>query len=190
MRTFLFIITLTVSKTFGQTGIVSKTLDDFSKIKYDKVVAFNYNFDSITNKKKPARPLVINDKNFRFVKKCSVRHLNGEQVNSLFKTLKDTATFGQQYADCFEPRHGIAFLKDEKLVFLIEICFDCGFLESTIPIKAAYQKYYDIDGLKDENGKEYFHRRYLKGFSKKGFKAFHDLCKDLGMIYCPDVNQD
>lgn len=186
MRLLYFIFIFSHLSLNAQEGRIGKTISNIKKIKYDKVLIFNYNYDSIQNKKtfqefKPLTPATISS-----VKKCSVKHLTKQQTEKIVKIFTDTSTYGQNYADCFEPRHCFAFYNSDQLVFVVEICFDCGFLESSIPIKAAYERYYDIEDLEDEKGKKYSYRRYLKGFSENGRKNLIGICKELNMLYCPD----
>ncbi|MCR6640557.1 MAG: hypothetical protein NVV82_16545 [Sporocytophaga sp.] len=55
--------------------------------------------------------------------------LNGGQIDTLFSILHDYKinndnTFGEAAA-CYNPRHAILFYKNNKLIEILEICFEC-----------------------------------------------------------------
>ena len=170
--------------------------DPFKNLMYDKVVAFNFNYDSI-NKKKTFKQVEQNPAELKYnsINKCSIKNVNTYITKQLISIVMDTATYGENYGDCFTPRLGFTFFNKGKEVFSIFICFDCGFLESTTSIPAARKRFYDNDyfgnnskGEMDET-KPRKYRRYLKGFSSKGQNNLADLCEKLSMTYCTEYRK-
>ena len=200
LLTAIFIL-LFSSPSFAQTKsipVVNKEdslFDPFSKLEYDKVVAYNLNFDTVTGQR-TYRYIEFGKNLDQFSYDCeksSIRTLDVNSISTLIKIVSDTGTYGQQYADCFEPRLGFTFLEGNKPVFTILVCFVCRFLESTVALPAARSSYYDIDSYEwDERtgqaneSKPIYVRRYLKGFSKAGEKKLLELCSQLQMGYCKD----
>lgn len=171
--------------TGGKEGPFQET---FPLLKYDKVIAFNYNFDSLSDRKLyGGEKLLEIRKGLSFPGLSSKKVLTPEQTGTLISIVSDTATYGKNYADCFNPRLGFAFMKNDSVVFFIEVCFECRFLESTVTFPAARHKYYDISYTDtDITGKEVAvtWRRYLKGFSEAGLNRLQGLCEQLQMGYC------
>ena len=127
-----------------------QNLKDYIDFKYDKVIAFasvdpmDYYDDDFNEK--------IDVKKF---KDTISKTLNATQIKNLNdilsgrKNLKiDSVT---TVADCFYPRHNVIFLKDEKIINDIVVCFECNKIKSTkLPLANMYnlEKFFNSIGLK------------------------------------------
>jgi hypothetical protein len=175
---------------------VDSLYDPFKNLVFDKVVAFNFNYDTTKNQKRHDYIEFGNNLqtfNYMHIPKSSVRNVDKNITKELISIVSDTSSYGQQYADCFEPRFGVTFFSKNKPVFTMLICFDCGFLESTVPIPASLNSYYDLDSYEWDYQKQepiqdkpIYVRRYLKGFSEAGEKKLLNICKRLNMKYCKE----
>jgi hypothetical protein len=184
---FLVLVSL-----FGYSDTIPKVLNEVSlevnpldTLQFDQIVTCNINFDSLNH-------TVSNDwrKAYKREDELSARFVSYKSIvdtsfyGSILELFSDTATYGDNYSDCFEPRFVLQFKLKEKEVFRILVCEDCGHLESTVPLPAAHLKYYDSEIT--DNGKKAIWRRYLKGFSKQGEVKINQLCKSLNLGYCQD----
>ncbi|MBL7812283.1 MAG: hypothetical protein JNL57_08690 [Bacteroidetes bacterium] len=175
-----------------QPAIIGKPdtlFDPFEHLTFNRVVAYNFNYDSAQNKRLHSEE-GFNDTlgGFSFYKtrnKSSLRILDSATIQQLIVTLQDTSTFGNTYGDCFFPRMGITFLQNQKEVFSVLICFECNFLESSIILPASRQRWYEFEaGDFSETGTKV--RRYYKGFSATGKNKLLKLCNDLNMGFCAE----
>lgn len=154
-------------------------------LKFDQIIAFNINYDSVNHRKTLFQDFNNADKYKLYSKYSSSKRIVDKKLfESIIRLFSDTATYGNNYADCFEPRFVLQFKLDGRDKFRIIICEGCEFLISTLPIPAAYLKYYDNEY--EIEGKKMIHRRYLKGFSEKGAIQINELCKKLNLGYCED----
>lgn len=164
---------------------VKADLNPLDTLKFDQIIAYNINYDTI-NKRRTHFQMSGDASEYDLSPKYSSSKKNVESYlfEDIISLFSDTATYGDNYAFCFEPRFVLQFRYRKQERFRIIICEGCGFLISTLPIPAAYLKYYD-DQYEDE-GKQVIYRRYLKGFSKGGAERINDLCTKLKMSYCED----
>lgn len=156
-------------------------------LKFDKIKAYTINYDPVKKQRTHTQmELEVAKYNLKSDILGYGSCFQAEVPKALHKNIvdlfTDTATYGAQYADCFEPRFVLQFTNQGKEVFRLLICEGCGFLKSTKPIPAAYSSW--IDYTSEEDGEPITVRRYKKGFSAKGEKAINDLCRQLGMAYC------
>ena len=190
MKPILFLIVL-LAVTFqviGQTSIpiineVKADINPLDTLDFDQIVAYNINFDTTTNRRTHFQMSYnADDYDLSLRQSSSKRIVDSVLFDDIIKLFSDTATYGSNYADCFEPRFVLQFRHKAREVFRIIICEGCGFLISTSPIPSAYLKYYDSE-FEDE-GEQVIYRRYLKGFSASGASQINELCKSLNMRYC------
>lgn len=174
--------------SYGQNNIpvineVKATVNPLDTLQFDEIIAYTINYDTV-NKRRTYDQMDyrVNEYNLSPLYTSAQRKVKPEMFDDIIKTFSDTATYGSNYADCFEPRFVLQFKFEQKECFRIVICEGCGFLVSTLPIPAAYQKYYDNEY--EDEGKTVIYRRYLKGFSEIGAKKINELCKALNMAYC------
>ena len=183
---FIIFINLISLSGFGQKKPAIYN-SPFDGIAYDKVLVYNFNYDSLTNEKTYTEISYgegLSGFNYTtLLGKSAIRNVDSETLQEFIAIISDTSTYGDEYADCFEPRLGFTFFYKEKQVFTVLICFDCGFLESTMPIPAARLHYNEYEST-DENGNPAVFRKYLKGFSKEGSEKMLNLCERLKMNYC------
>jgi len=182
------------NKSFPVINKVDSLFNPFDSIHYDKVVAFNLNFDTVKNMK-TRKDLYYSESiakfNYEGISKSSIRVLDSMLLSELISTLSDSSTYGQQHSDCFEPRFGLNFFYNNNTVLSILICFDCNYLESSIVIPASMKSYHDIksfewddDKQKENKRNPIYIRKYLNGFSPKGKQRLLSICAQLKMNYC------
>ena len=107
----------------------------FTAVKYDKVVAYDYNGGS---------GVEIIDQEGKLAGNIKKQvELTKEQVTRLTNALCDSTTYGGDRAACFEPHFGIVFYQADKPVAHISICLDCNYLISSIKIPVASGFSYD-----------------------------------------------
>lgn len=141
----------------------------FNGLQFNKVIAYDFNgdeqkFPSVFDKKTEMfSPVVLRQK-----------ELNLKQIKNLVADLTDNKTYGEGTSACFLPHLGIVFYQDNRIVFEVDVCLDCNYLESTAEIPATMHK-----KMKLEDGSEI----ELKGFSTAGKNKIISLCKDLGLDY-------
>jgi hypothetical protein len=113
----------------------------FSSIKYDRVIAYNYNGDG---------DIEIIDKNGQLAKNIKKStELHKSQIIEITNLLCEKTTYGDDIAACFDPHLGIVFYEGEKVNGYISICLDCNYLVSSIMIPAAESGFSKtgIDGI-------------------------------------------
>jgi hypothetical protein len=162
---------------------VKAKLNPLETLQFDEIVAYNINFDSIRRRRtytqmgNDVHSYDLSPKNT-----SSKRLVESSMFDDIIQLFSDSTSYGEEYADCFEPRFVLQFnLKNDER-FRIIICEGCGFLISTVPIPSAYIKY--IDHQIEIDGNKEIYRRYKKGFSTAGAKKVNTLCKILEMGYC------
>lgn len=163
---------------------VKAGINPLDTLHFDEIIAYNINFDSINNKRTYTQ-MSYDAKDYDLTPESttSKRIVDSTLFDGIVSLFSDTATYGENYADCFEPRFVLQFKYKSQETFRIIICEGCGFLISTLPIPAAYLKYYD-NMYEDNDGKQVIYRRYLKGFSENGDARINQLCRSLKMGYC------
>src|SRR5690349_15217609 len=100
-------------------GAEDSLYDPFPTLVFDKVVAYNLLYDSASKTLSHTGVHFgknLAEFNYYQLKKNSLRKLDSGTARDLIKILSDTATYGEQYADCFEPRFGITFFSNGKVV--------------------------------------------------------------------------
>jgi hypothetical protein len=174
--------------------------DPFLRLSFDKVIAYNMFYDTVRNEKLYSTGQFANGlENFKYAttffptrsKASSRRNVDKALTKEFIAIVSDPSTYGEGYADCFTPRLGLTFFKDEKEVFSVLICFECGFLESTSTLPAARHYYREIPSIEQDNegnDRKITVIRYKKGFSKKGKDRLLKLCGKLNMNYCDSEN--
>lgn len=140
----------------------------FSKIDYDKIVAYDYKGDE------EMYPAVI-DKNGKFISIIEKQQfLSQDQADKILSALSKKGSYGEASAACFNPHLGLVFFKDNKKVNQINICLGCNNSISEIDIPAQTHRTFN-KGTDDEYS--------FTGFTSKGKKAVIDLCKELKFYY-------
>lgn len=132
------------SKTEVNSNVTkNKNRRDYIDFKYDKVIAFasvnpmdyfDGDFDKELDVKK-FKDTISRNLDLNQIKKLN-NILSGKQDDDL----SDPAVS----ADCFYPRHNIIFLKEEKIVNYISICFECNQIKSSKPTSAKMQNFADF----------------------------------------------
>ncbi|MDX2171569.1 MAG: hypothetical protein SFY56_00515 [Bacteroidota bacterium] len=149
-------------KSLQKEKAAKKYSNPFDTLKYDKVIAYDYNgspeMQIVTNGQ------VIPIKN-RIFKQSE---LTKEQLKKFNKTLGNTKSYGEGTAACFDPHFGIVYYNQNKIVGYISVCLSCNYLISFPKIPA--QNSHKTD-LCDEC--------YAYGFSKYGRKNISELVKEL-----------
>lgn len=67
-------------------------------------------------------------------------NLTIESVDELISLLTDKSTYGGRRNACYEPHLGFIFYKAHTVKAVIDICLDCNFLKSTLPIPIISHK--------------------------------------------------
>ena len=169
-RTFLDISELINYRNKTETISVKNTFSKpFDKVDFDKVIAYDY-----LGSEEPD-PSIFNEKGGFNNVVLKQKALSEKQVISIINTLSSKKTYGAPTAACFNPHLAFVFYKNNKSVFVVDICLGCNYLTSTEEIPAMYQHVVN-KGKEDE----YYIDR---GFSKKGKSKLIALCKDLDFFY-------
>jgi hypothetical protein len=139
----------------------------FDSIEFDRVVA--YEFDG---KEEKNSRIINEDGNFvKTIKKQ--KHLTADQVKMITSCLSDTVSYGEGTRACFAPSEAIVFFNGTKPVMSVDICLDCNYLESSVPIPAR-----DARQMKVDN------RVFPAiGFSVQGRQCIINLSRQLGFVY-------
>jgi hypothetical protein len=177
LKSFFLCLLLSVPQlVFAQTG---KIMNPFDTLKYDKVIAYDY--DGMSGREIVKDGELIKPDKYRG-RIFGQKELNREQTQRLHRILRDTASFGNRTAACFDPHLGIVYYYKGKITGYISICIDCNFLRASMPIPASTMKriYY---GPEAEN--------YLiaYGFSRPARKKLNDFCKELKFTTCKEQLQ-
>jgi hypothetical protein len=121
----------------------NKNHKDYIDFKYDKVIAFasvnpmdyfDVDFDKELDVKK------FKDTISRKLDLNQIKKLNDILIGKQDDDLSDPVVS----ADCFYPRHNIIFLKEEKIVNYISVCFECNQIKSSKPTSAKMQNFADF----------------------------------------------
>lgn len=109
-----------------ENQIVVKAQNPLSSLKYDSVVAYDYDSRD--------QQLIVDDSG-QLAKTVSKRiNLPANSINEIITILGDDSTFGGDLAHCFDPHIGIVFYKENKVIEHLSICLDCNSLNSLIPL--------------------------------------------------------
>lgn len=151
-----------------ELDIKSDFPEPFNSFQFDKVVA--YDFEG-RNERIPS----VLDSNGTFVGVITKQEaLSSTQVEKFINLVTKTKTYGEVTAACFDPGWAVVFFYEQKVKFVVDICLDCNFLESTQVIPASqHHKEKMQDG-------SFFIRH---GFSKNGRNSIKALAKELDMKY-------
>jgi hypothetical protein len=164
-RAIIAFCLLTVVLLSLKTG--KEITNPFSNLKYDKVIAYDYNGEwenQIINKNGKLDPTVTRE---------SV--LTQSQIIFINTVINDTNTYGGGMAGCFDPHFGIVYYQNDSVVAHISICLECNYLESSFKIPAVHA--HDIEVQEDSLILP------RSGFSKEGRKKINKLVKDLGFSH-------
>ena len=151
-----------------QKNKVQSLKNPFDNLRYDKVVAYDYNGYA-------GREIVKDGKLIEYIYKQ--KELTGKQVKNFNWITGDTTSYGGKTAACFEPHLGVVYYQKEKIVGYISICLACNYLKSSIEIPASrYRKFIsDYDSTYLETG---------YGFTREGSHQLSDFCESLGFDHC------
>jgi hypothetical protein len=198
----LFYLIFLYNSAYAQNA---NEINPFAKLKYDSVVAYNYNVEEPYNHK--SGKLIVNKKINKKVGIIFTRRLKREETKQIINILTDTTSYGNSSAACFEPRFAIIFFNKTKIVAVLEICLECNLLSSTLKIYAQERQqyvyifhenqlnfdeipYYDTPkNIREDKNTTI---RPYKGFTKIGRKRISDFCKQIKMKYIspPSWNED
>lgn len=142
----------------------------FDTLDFNKVIA--YDFDG--EERAYANSIRKMNSNFFSDAVLRQRALQNKEIQFLLDFLSEPKTYGGETMACFEPHLGIVFFKDKQVKYVIDICMDCNYLNSTSVLPASVS-----NKMKMENGDEYS----LIGFSSYGRNKIVELSKKLGLDY-------
>ena len=143
------------------TKEIIKPIDPFSKIDFDKVVAYDFPVNTDI-------PFV--DTNGVITNTVTKEvMLDSNQIIEFKKILTDSATFGGNQSKDFYSHFGIVFYKNKKII---------QYLEISLPSNGVFGTF-DLPGKNDRDFME-------AGFSEKGRDKIYDFYKNLGFTHCLD----
>ncbi|WP_426277196.1 hypothetical protein ACN9MN_17730 [Chryseobacterium sp. S-02] len=140
----------------------------FSKLDYDKIIAYDYKGDE----KMYSAAIDRNGKFIPIIEKQ--KFLTQNQADKILSVLSKKSSYGEASAACFNPHLGIVFFRNNKKVNQINICLDCNNSISEIDIPAQAHKVFNKG-----TDSEY----YFTGFTPKGKLAVIELCQELQFYY-------
>lgn len=133
--------------------IKEKLNPPFNSFQFNKGIA--YEFDGSDES-----ILSVLDENKEFVSKIeNQKSLTKTQTINFINFITDKKTYGGPEAACFEPKMGIVLFKEDKPIFVVDICLDCNTLRSSKSIPNA------------------------SGFSEIGIQKIENLAKELNFYY-------
>lgn len=150
--------------------LISKSATEslpFKNLNYNKVIAYDYEgneeqFNSIT-KGGNFIPVVTQQK-----------FLNHKQVERIIALFTDEKTYGETTAACFNPHMAVVFYNGNEIVFTIDICLGCNYLNASKEIPAMKHNKITFD-----DGDFY----YAIGFTESGKRKIRSFSKELGFFY-------
>ncbi len=154
--------------SFAFQNSAKKYINPFLGLKYDKVIAYDYNGQG--------GRIIINNGNLSSAIK-KVHTLTNNQINKINQVLGDTSTYGGSTFSCFDPHLGLVYYLDNKIIAHVSICLSCNFLSSSIKIPAIEQEHKKIKV--GEN-----HSYFAHGFTELGSNEISKLCKELQFSHC------
>ena len=144
----------------------------FLLLNFDKVVAYDYE-----GRRGEEILDIIDSSGILANTVTKERILTRNQIDRVTYLLGDNSTYGEAYADCFDPHLGLLFFNVNKVVASLDICLECNRLYSSIKIPATYYKH-----IQTGNDYEY----PAEGFSKIGRQKINSLCKEFRFDHCKD----
>jgi hypothetical protein len=139
----------------------------FDSLVFDRVIAYEFDGRERENSR-------IIKEDGQFVKTIKrQKYLTPEQVRMITACFSDTLSYGEGTRPCFAPSEALVFFNGTKPVMSIDICLDCNYLESSVPIPARNAKQLKVDG------------RVIPaiGFSVQGRQCIIDLSRELNFVY-------
>lgn len=147
----------------------------FKNIQYNRVVAYDY-------EGRGGRQIInFNNK----LDKSAVlpgKTLTLQLQEKLINSITDTASYGRITAGCFDPHLGIVFYMNDSITAHVSICFECNSLASSVYLPAT------VHTWQVDSGDDYYFVRPVTGFSPQGRKQLKQLCHELGLGKCPDMD--
>lgn len=143
--------------------LVNAQPNPFQDLEYDLVVAYEFQGDGA----KVIEHCLKNEKD----KISKSFELEDSQIQYLEKLVISNSSYGNTTAFCFDPHLGIVYYNQGKVVFSIDICLGCNYLESSVEIPATR---FNMIRVSDD------YSYPAKGFSKETRKSIHAFCKQLG----------
>ncbi|MUU79900.1 hypothetical protein [Winogradskyella endarachnes] len=155
-KAITFLIFLIPILTIGQSN-------PFEKLKYDKVVAYEYQGEGGLLIER-----CLDEENDKINKTLN---LTEKQTKNLEIILTSEKAYGNTTMSCFDPHFAVIYYLKEKVVGTINICLDCNYLIASEKIPATELKMIKISD-------DYSYP--AKGFSKKTRKEIYEYIKGLG----------
>ncbi len=155
-KTILLLILLIPILVIGQSN-------PFKKLKYNKVVAYEYQGEGGLLIEK-----CLNEEKEKINKTLN---LTEKQTEELEKILTSEKAYGNTTMFCFDPHFAVIYFMNDKIVATINICLDCNYLISSEKIAATELKMITVPN-------DYSYP--AKGFSKNTRKEINEFIKGLG----------
>lgn len=168
----LLVVIATTAGLKQQNDNPKKITNPYATLKYDKVIAYDYDG-------RGGQKIVVKESLNNYRMKSS-KQLSKSQIAKLHRIIGDPKSYGRGTAACFDPRMGIVYYLDEKIVGHISICLECNFLESSHKIPATETKKQMLDET------DYY---FLRGFSKKCRLQLKALCRELKFSSCDTFSE-
>ncbi|MES2111557.1 MAG: hypothetical protein V4577_22555 [Bacteroidota bacterium] len=93
--------------------------------------------------------------------------LNKEDVLVLTKKLGEKGSYGDEMAACFEPRMGLVYYLDNKIVAHLTICLGCNIVTSSIPLDPKQNEKFSQNNNYFVGAPTTTFNKYLKRLLKK-----------------------
>lgn len=130
------------TESLKKATVKKQNLKDYIDFEYDQVIAFA-TVDPMEYHETGAKDLDFNKFHDTISRKLSPAQI--KKLNTILSGKENKNDDSPLHADCFYPRHNIAFLdKDKKVVNHILICFECNNIESSKPSLASMKNYEDF----------------------------------------------
>lgn len=152
---------------FGQEKSGQLLPGDFGKIKFDSVVAYQY-------QKNDDNVIALGKKlNYNLVSKAVT--LNKSQIDTLRKILFNTKTYGAYPpGSCWKFNLGFVFFSGKKITASVSVSFECN---NVFP--SEYIQAMEYESFSDKK----YGFAYYTGLSNRGKNAFMRLCDQVGLSY-------
>lgn len=136
----------------------------FDTLEFNKVIA--YEFDGVGGRK-------IIDSKGNYSNKIEVqKQINDKQLFEFTELITNPKSYGKVTAACFDPKMSLVFYENEVPRVTIDICLDCNYLISSVPIPILEEAHNKVSEL----GITY-------GFSEKGVDGIMKLAEELDFKY-------
>jgi len=152
----------TSSKTLKHAQTKVKITNPFDTLKYDKVVAYDYN--GSPEIKIVSKGVLLQTKGRIFQQK----ELSKLQIGNINHIVGDTKSYGGATAACFDPHLGLVYYLQGKIVGHISVFLACNFLESVPSIPAS-----------ESHKTNLCDKCFDRGFSKSARKKISAFVKEL-----------